>query len=151
MFEFDPPSHAQDDLVVTPFFGNNAYIVRLENVGNNTVLIDTGSWTMVTTNGLSVSLPANALSASIPPGSHTYIETNGSTIREYDPEFRLKLLYRTAEVPTSGTLFWSVDRMQRAMETNVGEIVQLRFVYQVGATTRERIISFGITGTQVVD
>ncbi len=155
LFEFSPESYTDGSIHVTPWFGAQGHLVRIENRSDDTIYVDPGTMVLVTTNGYAKSVNPSFGSTILPPRSHTLAELNVWTIGTVDPE----VLIWVQSNPNNSLAFtdqraagYQTDEQRRAaLAQLMGSTIRLRFAYSINDELRELDINFRVDGARIME
>lgn len=160
VYTFEPERSDDGTITVTPWFGETAYFLRIDNLSDETVTINPDSLVVVSDVSEARELSGRFLSEVIPPGAHTYVDFTGPDHRWQDTRFASSPVQAIVALHRQNSLQQpfvasgppaSARQVQTFMASHAGESVTIRLEYSTGDSTVEQITEFVISGAHILE
>jgi hypothetical protein len=151
VYEFDPQSASDGTVEIEPWLGEDAFLFKITNLGDETVILDEKSFVLVAPSGEARHIGVDLESSAVPAESHTYAVLSGPTTFRLEPdEYLIDLSNPSGSSISSSYISTEEERLQD-MRSRTGETLRVRFVYSLATETREQLSEFTISGVRVIE
>lgn len=149
LFDLNPSEYTDGAVTVRPWFGDRAFLLRIENRASSTVTLHPESFVLVAPDGTARKLAPVFQSDVIPPARHTYLSMSGPVVFSVNPD---TFVDRRPLGPSSFSgpqynMAPSENRLEE-LRSQIGQTVELRFMYTLEGTGREVLARFTLADAQ---